>query len=53
MLYGHSSKLNGTGFGELLEYSRMFGNVLKQARKEVSCLSSILELNQVVLAFLS
>ena len=38
MTYGHKAKLRGTGFGQLLDYGRSFGDALNQARKNVGCL---------------
>ncbi|OBT38534.1 hypothetical protein VE00_11057 [Pseudogymnoascus sp. WSF 3629] len=33
MAYGHRADIRGTGFGDLLDYSRNFSDALKQARK--------------------
>ena len=36
MVFGHKADINGTGFGDLLDYSRSLSHALRQTRKEVS-----------------
>lgn len=49
MAYGHRADIRGTGFGDLLDYSRNFSDSLKQARKGVSCLRYKFQLIQVLI----
>lgn len=41
MVYGYKASLRGTGFGDLLDFRRSFGDALKQVRKNVSCLVAV------------